>query len=575
MFAVDVSVIAGGVAPTSVPEGTEREPHAAREATINATSPACMAAAYRNAGYVLVDEVRPRAFCPLRLFSIGGCARRFTATRPARIATVAAMNRILLSAVALAATATAARAATWHVATTGNDSAAGSASAPWRTIQHASDLVAPGDTVVIHAGSYLGFLVTTVATQAQPIVFIADGHVTIEGSQTTDRDAVHIEGAAWVTIEGLEVIGATRAGISALDCDHITVRGNKVDSNGRWGVFSSFCEDFTVENNEVSRSGTEHGIYASNSADHPVIRGNTIWGNGMCGVHMNGDISYGGDGVISGAVVENNVITDNGRLGGSGINGDGVADAVIRNNVLDGNHASGISLYKEDGGAPSTGNQVINNTVRMASDARWAINIQNGSGGNVLRNNVLLHPNVARGAVDACSECLTGMISDRNVVVGRFSIGGTVVDLAGWRTRTGGDAASFVATDAQLFTDPAAGDLTLRAGSPAIDAGDATSAPTVDVTGTARPQGAGIDVGAYESCDGPCVGGDPGTGPGGEPGGGSGSGGGSGAPGDPSSGDPADPQSGTGGGCSASHSGAGMLVGLALLAVRRRQRIAR
>jgi parallel beta-helix repeat protein len=482
------------------------------------------------------------------------------------------MNRILLIAVALAVTATAARAATWHVATTGNDSAAGSASAPWRTIQHASDRVAPGDTVVIHAGSYPGFQVTTVGTQAQPIVFIADGHVTIEGSQTTDRDAVHIEGAAWVTIEGLEVVGAARAGISALDCDHITVRGNKVDSNARWGVFSSFCEDFTVENNEVSRSGTEHGIYASNSADHPVIRGNTIWGNGMCGVHMNGDISYGGDGVISGAVVEDNVITDNGRLGGSAINGDGVTGAVIRNNVLDGNHASGISLYKEDGGAPSTGNQVINNTVRMASDARWAINIQNGSGGNVLRNNVLLHPNIARGAIDACSECITGMISDRNVVVGRFSVGGTAVDLAGWRTLTGGDVTSFVATDAQLFSDPAAGDLTLHAGSPAIDAGVANNAPATDLEGTARPQGAGIDVGAYEYCDGPCVAGDPGMDPGTDPGGGSGPGSGSG---DPSSGNPADPQSGQGGGCNASRSGAGMLVGLALLAVRRRQRIAR
>jgi hypothetical protein len=47
----------------------------------------------------------------------------------------------------------AAAASTWHVATTGDDAGAGTADAPWRTIQHAADSVAPGDTVVVHAGT--------------------------------------------------------------------------------------------------------------------------------------------------------------------------------------------------------------------------------------------------------------------------------------------------------------------------------------------------------------------------------------------------------------------------------------
>ena len=276
------------------------------------------------------------------------------------------------------------------------------------------------------------------------------------------------------------------------------MRGNHVDQNGKWGVFSGFCDDLVVENNELSRSGTQHGVYASNSADRPIIRGNYIWGNAMCGVHINGDISQGGDGVISNAVIENNLIRDNGTLGGSGINGDGIANSVIRNNVLDGNHASGISLYQIDAGAPSTGNLVVNNTIRMAADARWALNIQNGSTGNVARNNILLDANPANGAIDICAACMTNMISDHNAVVGRFSIEGTVVDLAAWRAMTGNDAASFVAADSELFTDVANGDLTLRAGSPAIDEGMADGAPPTDIAGTPRPQGAGFDIGAYE-----------------------------------------------------------------------------
>ncbi len=398
----------------------------------------------------------------------------------------------------------AAHAETWHVATAGDDASAGTAAAPWRTIQRAADAVAPGDQVVIHAGTYLGFLVSAHGTSAAPISFVADGEVLIDGAATADRDAVHIEGGAYVTIDGLTITGAARAGVSAIECDHVTVRNSRIDANGRWGVFSSFCDDLLVEHNEVSRSGTEHGVYASNSADRPVVRDNLIWGNGMCGVHMNGDINYGGDGVISGALIENNVIRDNGARGGSAINGDGVTGAVIRNNVLDGNHASGISLYRIDGGAPSTGNLIINNTVHMAADARSAVNIQDGSAGNTLRNNILLDPSPGRGAIDACASCLVGLVSDHNAVVGRFIVDGAALGLDQWRARTGNDASSFVATADALFAG--AGDLTLRAGAPAIDAGVASDAPATDLAGTQRPQGAAVDIGAYEYCDGPCMG---------------------------------------------------------------------
>ncbi|HEU4727191.1 MAG TPA: right-handed parallel beta-helix repeat-containing protein [Kofleriaceae bacterium] len=472
----------------------------------------------------------------------------------------------LCVAAALAA-ARIAHADTFHVTATGDDGAAGSSAAPWRTIQRAASAVRPGDTVIVHAGRYAGFEVAARGTEGQPIAFVADGEVAIDGAATANRDAILIDGGAWIRIEGFTVTGATRAGIAALECDHITVARNRVDQNGKWGVFSAFCDDLAIEDNEASRSGEQHGIYASNSADRPVIRRNRIWGNAMAGIHINGDITQGGDGVISNAIVEDNVIYDNGRAGGSGINCDGVVGAVIRDNLLDGNHASGISLYQIDGGAPSTGNQVINNTIRMASDARWAVNIQDGATGNVLRNNILLHPSASRGAIDLCAACTSGLVSDHNAVVGRFSIEGTTVDLAGWRARTGGDAASFVATEAELFVDPAGGDLHLRAGSPAIDRGAAQGAPSHDVVGTARPQGAAVDIGAYERCDGACAS----AGPGG--GGGDGTGGGPGA-GDGQGGGLA---GGSGGGCSTRGAQGGALgwLGLAGIALLRRVRARR
>jgi hypothetical protein len=57
-------------------------------------------------------------------------------------------------------------------------------------------------------------------------------------------------------------------------------------------------------------------------------------------------VSQGGDGIISGALVEANTIYGNGLGSGSGINCDGVQSSVFRNNLLYNNHASGISLYQ-------------------------------------------------------------------------------------------------------------------------------------------------------------------------------------------------------------------------------------
>src|SRR5690606_3035 len=121
---------------------------------------------------------------------------------------------------------------------------------------------------------------------------------------------------------------------------------NTMDMNGSWGFLSGFSDDLLIENNEASRSQVEHGIYVSNSGDRPTIRGNRVWGNRANGIHMNGDASLGGDGIISGARVEKNVIHDNGTGGGSAINADGVQDSRFLNNVVYGNHAGGISLYR-------------------------------------------------------------------------------------------------------------------------------------------------------------------------------------------------------------------------------------
>ncbi len=409
---------------------------------------------------------------------------------------------VFLLANVLASTA---EAADYWVATNGNDSNSGSASSPWATLQYAANQVDAGDTVTVRAGQYGGFQLYTSGTSTARIVFQAEAGAMPEiVSDAPGRpDGINIEGASFVTIDGFRVTGRTRAGIRAVLCENVHIRNNESEGNGVWGILTGFCDDVVVENNITTNSQVEHGIYISNSGDNPTVRNNLIYGNAGSGIHMNGDGEVGGDGIISRATIEGNIIFDNGRVGGSGINMDGVQDSTIRNNLIYNMHSSGMSLYRINGSGPSTGNRVLNNTVHVASDGRWAMNIQDGSSNNVLRNNILLNDHSFRGAIDICSSCLAGFDSDFNIMKNRVSAGGSFVDLAEWQSGYGQDQTSAVASPQELFVSFAGEDFSIDESSPAFNAGQTLADVQIDLTGAARPQLGATDVGAYELAGGP------------------------------------------------------------------------
>jgi hypothetical protein len=416
---------------------------------------------------------------------------------------VAARLRLLLITVTVTCVAAPAAGAlrTFYVDTSGSDGAAGTFGAPWRTLQHAAGRVQAGDLVIVRAGRYAGFDLRTSGTQANPIEFRAESGVIIDvPNPVTPNHGINLEGASWIIIQGFTVTGMPRAGIRAVLNHHVTIRGNTMDANIYWGLLSGHSDDLLIEDNEASRSQVEHGIYVSNSGDRPVIRRNHVWGNRANGIHMNGDLSQGGDGVIGGALVEANVIHGNGTGGGSAINGDGVQTSRFMNNLIYGNHASGISLYMIDGGASSTGNVVAHNTILQAADARWAVNITDGATGTTVLNNILYNAHSFRGSITVSPDSRSGLISDYNVVVDRFSIddGNTRITLAQWRTVTGQDTHSFVAAPADLFVNVGANDYHLKTSSPARDAGQTFATVVEDLDGVSRPSGSASDIGAYE-----------------------------------------------------------------------------
>ena len=93
----------------------------------------------------------------------------------------------ILMALFCAAAATASANEYYVDVNTGKDSGSGTASSPFATIQHAADIVQPGDTVIIRPGIYYeNIQLETNGTKEAPIVFKAESFV---------RDSVIVTGA--------------------------------------------------------------------------------------------------------------------------------------------------------------------------------------------------------------------------------------------------------------------------------------------------------------------------------------------------------------------------------------------
>jgi parallel beta-helix repeat protein len=151
-------------------------------------------------------------------------------------------------------------------------------------------------------------------------------------------------------------------------------------------------------------------------------------------------------------------------------------DSVVRNNLIYGNGikggAGGIHLTDEIGcGKASHRNLIVNNTILEPKIA--GIRITDDAADNIIFNNIVYAPNRPR-IPDEVEKSHIDM--DSNLTLTTIPEG--------------------------LFKNPSAHDYHLVDKSKAIDAGKAAyrekPAPDMDFEGTKRPQGKGVDLGAYE-----------------------------------------------------------------------------
>jgi hypothetical protein len=379
----------------------------------------------------------------------------------------------------------------------------------------AAQSLKPGDTLIVHQGTYLETNRMSIQVQGTPSAPIlikgADGEarpIITRPTSASLQNTINIEGSArYLTIKGLEIIGNGGDGVNMTgsltfitledlvihdidvginfrtSMDHITVRRTHIYNTGRDGGTGEGmyvgCNDATcivrdsvIENNWIHDSlpGTTQGdgIEVKVGSHSNVIRDNVIYNRSFPGI-----LVYG-TGANPANIVEGNVVW-NSLEGISAL-----ADAVVRNNIVIGS-GCGLCIYSHVQVSQRKNITAANNTL-YGNDSgiyyRW-------SGSNlVLANNAVYSP--GKTAVDS-----NGTInSTGGAVVANFVEGAMSGEsIGGGRFTNGGSSAA-------AFVNPENNDFWPRTGSPLMGSANAGYVPPVDFNATTRDNP--YDVGAYE-----------------------------------------------------------------------------
>lgn len=244
---------------------------------------------------------------------------------------------------------------TYHVATDGDDSAAGTQSAPWRTLQRAADSAQAGDTVYIHEGTYQEKIdIKNSGKNNSPISFTGASKekTVISGGFDVkkDTDYITIEN---LTIKDFEIWGITLLGSN----DYFILRNLIIDGGGAGVHFthgdsgsdpqSGPVTNVTLENSLIKNSQYTAVDCTPGPCNDVTFRQLEISGSGL-----QGEDSFGADGIAvekgKNITVEQSYIHDN---GGDGVDlnsrdreGNASGISVKRNRIVR-NHKTGIKLW--------------------------------------------------------------------------------------------------------------------------------------------------------------------------------------------------------------------------------------
>lgn len=449
--------------------------------------------------------------------------------------------------------------ATWVVSPSGDDANAGTAERPFRSFARAAAVASAGDVASFRGGTYAmpdEVVLTRSGSAGAPITFSAwpgeapvlDGGGTPGGIVTFGTGVSHVRLSGF-TVRGFRIWGLfLQGGNRGVVLDRLTVSGGEAclrltDGNSGDAPVHGGVEDVTVEDSTFRDSTYTVIDCTPGPCDRTTFRRLEVSGGGLAS-----GISFGSDGIGlekgREVVVEDCFIHDNGGDGvdlNSRDSAGNVAGVVVRRCRVERNRLMGIKLWaggrmENDvvtgqgitpvmlGRFPGT-YVVVNNTVAFnmwdASYAERDYALVAGypwDDGTAPAISLTLANNVFAFNTGPAVGSPTGIYLGPKVtlveghdlffsrddgevqadfVAGRDPSFSRAELLDGTFAARTGQGAGIVGADPLFVSGPPSLDLRLKAGSPAIDAGDASRAPTDDAEKRARD--ARPDLGAYEA----------------------------------------------------------------------------
>jgi hypothetical protein len=388
-----------------------------------------------------------------------------------------------------------------------------SVAAAFTTLQEAADAAQGGDLVAVMPGSYAGFVLEDKASGGDDryIHFRAmgePGDVIINEPSRIPDWMILLRAAHHVIIQGFNIAGSNapgkppagpRAGImldgefrnTGKQVHHVVLLDNFSHNHRKWGFHTRDTHSVLIQGNLFALSAMEHSGYVSNGSDNYVIRRNVFFGSNSGGLQCNLDplssledlakkpelssypkeqptrewavglvklatAKFGENNFPDGRgvnfIIEDNVMNENGKVGGGSLNLAGLQDSLIQNNLIYDNRNHGIAqwndanpydeVYVEPGPAspaqvkgpedlPLWGchnNLIRNNTVLMSNAHRAALQARNGSWGTKLRNNIFINDQPSSIEIyDTSIYRLDSMLNVVNTVAYHSTAGGDEV----------------------------------------------------------------------------------------------------------------------------------------------------
>ncbi len=429
---------------------------------------------------------------------------------------------LVVAILALVAAYSPAQAAKYFVSPDGDDSASGSESLPWKTIDKANAAARPGDIVTFLPGEYPGVLSPEHNGEAgRPVTFRSKSPL---AARLIGGDPViQLNERTHLVLDGLCVVPTNGRYLHAVNCQHLVIRNCRFEGAQRSYTAARFieCRNVSLQNNlfthllSMSNGAVLSGnMIQADKCDRLVLEGNRLGRAGHSPAHLREcthlvvrrnifSAKWGrGFETFNAApmLFEENVVTEEVDSGGSADSRGKVlaVDGIFRRNLIVRNYdaalASNSYIYRD--GWPAwvlRNSRLYHNTLYRNHSYSWIITARVGDptsvSGNVWKNNIFSE-NDPLGDFRALR---IGLMGEGNHFVRNVFFGDRPGRKLIEKSIEGGGYRRFTLTEAERklgdlfsdnlevdprFLDAEADDYRLAGDSPCIDAGEALTNTT-------------------------------------------------------------------------------------------------